>query len=262
MKEQPARSQVLTVVYWDRPTELSGAIEALATQRGLSVQHRPFLRSNPEQIPENEEKSRLLVVVELERLIWTSIDSTTWIEFLRMVNTAESILWVTQEGLVDGGNPEAVMVNGFFQSLDIGPQTKVASMDFEKAYPRDQTMAEWILYFENLLPTTCDKQIRQSGGKWLISRLVPDQGLSDDYARSTGAEESPVILPLKDVGPVEIWTNDPGRLSALVFREDDSFKEPLLPDSVEVKVKAVGMNMVVCMNLVMQLAVSHMTFRN
>ncbi|KAI2092193.1 hypothetical protein LOZ63_002180 [Ophidiomyces ophidiicola] len=241
---QPQREQTITVVHLSEPTQVSGHIEKLAIEQGLSVQHRRLVAEGLEKSEEWEGSGRIIVLAELERYIWSKIADQEWTEFQKMMRTAESILWVTQGGLMAGDEPEASLINGFFQCLDINPQMRVASMDFEKKAARDENMAWEILYRESLLPKEIDKQFRQQNGKWLVSRLLPDERLVEDFGRSQGIDQNAVATPLKELGPVQIGTTDPGRLTALVFRPDTSLRESLKAGYVEVEVKAVGMNMV------------------
>lgn len=234
------------MVHWSHPTEASRHIEQLARSRGLSVKHRALVEPGLTDAAEWDDAGRVIVLAELEKLIWKDIEGPAWLEFQKLMRAADSILWVTQGGLMAGVEPEAALVNGFFQCLDINPQMQVASMDFEKSSLRDEYMAAQILHYEDNLPEGRDKQYRQHEGRWLISRLVPDERLINDFARSEGTDQSPVLTPLKELGPVRISTTDAGRLSALVFRPDDALKGPLKPGYIEVKVKAIGMNMVVC----------------
>ena len=239
------REQTITVVHLFQPPKVSDHIEKLARDRGLSVKHRSLVEANSTSSSDWEGTGRVIVLAELERPIWKTIEEAAWLEFQKMMRTSESILWVTQGGLMAGADPEAALVNGFFQCLDINPQMRVASIDFEKSSPRDESMASQILHYENILPTVKDKQYRQHEGKWLISRLVPDERLINDFARSEGTDQSTVMTPLKELRPVRISTTDARRLSALVFRPDESLEGPLKLGHVEIKIKAVGMNMVV-----------------
>lgn len=239
------RDKTITVVHWLDPTCVSSHVETLAKERGYSVNHRSFVEDRSTSSAEWEGSGRIIVLAELERPLWKTIEPSTWLEFQRMTQKADSILWVTQGGLVAGNEPEASIVNGFLQCLDINPRVRAASMDFEMSSLRDRSMAEQILHYEHILPNGMDKQYRQHEGRWLISRLLPDQRLIEDFARSHGKDRSAINAPLTDLGPIRIATTDPGRLSALVFRPDKTLHGPLEPDHIEIKVRAVGMNMTV-----------------
>jgi len=241
----PARDDTITLVHLSELREVSHHIENLAAKRGIAVQHRPLVNQEWSALPEWTGTGRIIVIAELERPIWKTIDEQSFIEFQKMMRNAESILWVTQGGLMAGENPEAALINGFFQCLDINPQMLVASMDFETSAVEDEEMADQILHRESKMPNSRDKQFRQHNGRWLISRLLPDERLISDYSRSQGIDQSTLMVPLKDLGPVKISTTDAGRLSALVFLPDERFEDPLKIGEVEIQVKAVGMNMVV-----------------
>jgi NADPH:quinone reductase-like Zn-dependent oxidoreductase/NAD(P)-dependent dehydrogenase (short-subunit alcohol dehydrogenase family) len=245
LPQQPQREQDITLVHLSQPGPISQHLEKLVRAEGLSIQQRALVEHEFSESSEWVGSRRIIVLAELERYIWPTVTNEEWTEFQKMMRQADSILWVTQGGLMAGEEPEAALINGFFQCLDINPRMLVASMDFEKSSPRDEDMTRQILYREKLLPQEIDKQFRQHGGKWLISRLLPDQRLISEFNKSELIDQTATETPLKELKPVQISTTDPGRLSALVFRPDHQLLEaPLKPGEVQVEVKAVGMNMV------------------
>ncbi|KAG9230876.1 polyketide synthase [Amylocarpus encephaloides] len=223
----PARENTITLVHLTEPREISHRIERLASQSGISVQHRPLVNRIWVEEPDWKGTGRIIVVAELEH----DEDGREY--------------FVGHKGWNDGWRKfRGGLDNGFFQCLDINPQMKVASMDFEQTALEDEEMAEQILHRESKMPDSRDKQFRQHEGRWLISRLLPDQRLIDDFARSEKIDQSSVLVPLRELDPVKLSTTDAGRLSALVFLPDEGFEEPLKTGDVEIQVKAVGMNMV------------------
>ena len=244
--QQSQRELDITLVHLSQPGLISQHLEKLVRAEGLSIQQRALVEHKFSESSEWVGSSRIIVLAELERYIWPTITNEEWAEFQKMMQQADSILWVTQGGLMAGEESEAALINGFFQCLDINPGMLVASVDFEKSSPRDEDMARQILCREKLLPQEIDKQFRQYEGKWLISRLLPDQQLISEFNKSELIDQTAIKTPLKELGPVQISTTDPGRLSALVFRPDHQILEaPLEPGEVQIGVKAVGMNMVV-----------------
>lgn len=241
------RDSGITIVHLGQSSDLAGHLMELAWDQGLAVHQRALVQPGCQASQDWIGSKRIIVLAELERYIWPSVTEDEWNEFQKMMQAAESILWVTQGGLMSGEDPQASLVNGFFQCLDINPNIRAASMDFEKSSSRDRDMAWDILHREKLLPTEADKQFRQHQGKWVIPRLVPDERLNNDFNRVYHIDQTTRETPLKEAGPVRVGTTDAGRLSALVFRPDHQIIDTTLgPDEVQVDIKAVGMNMVVC----------------
>nr|POE79798.1 compactin diketide synthase mokb [Quercus suber] len=237
------REQSIALVCWEKPTAFSTHLEKVAREMGLSVEHRSFLDEGYKTCLDWTGSTRIIVIAELEKDFWHDVAEPAYGTLQKMTRTARSILWVTQGGLMKGKHPEASFVNCFFQSLDSDAALAAASMDFETSTVRDESMARQILYRElSLLRNRKEKQFRQCDGKWLVPRLVPENRLNNDFARAQGIDTSTAAVPLKDIGPVEISTTDPGRLTALHFRDDPTLSGPLPSRQVDVQVKAVGMN--------------------
>ncbi|KAK0613233.1 polyketide synthase [Immersiella caudata] len=243
-----AREKTITLVHLNEPKPIAFKIEQAAKEQGLSVIHRPLVQRDsagvPVNIPSWDGTSRVIVIAELERLIWSTIEEPEYLEFQKMAREASSILWVTQGGLMAGQYPEAAIVNGFFQCLDLKPDLTARSMDFELSTPHGSDMAREIIRREGIMHKSKDMQFRQHEGRWLIPRLLPDQRLVDDFARAQGDDISTLEKPLRELGPLQVSTTDAGRLSALVFKPDETKRGSLAPGHVEVQVKAYGMNYV------------------
>ncbi|KAF5679435.1 polyketide synthase [Fusarium heterosporum] len=236
--------RTVTLVHLNKVTPIAQEIEAAAQEQGLSIVHRPLVQTETDSSSAWNGTSRVIVIAELEKLIWPTIEEPAYLEFQKMVREVSSILWVTQGGLMEGQHPEAAIVNGFLQCLDLKPELTARSMDFELSAPRDLKMAREIIRRESIMHVSKDMQFRQQNGRWLVPRLLPDQRLIDDFSRSQGDDVTVEHKPLKDLGPLQVSTTDAGRLSALVFKPDETLSGSLEPGYVEVQVKAYGMNYV------------------
>lgn len=239
------RDQTITLVHLEKVTPIAREIENAAKQQGLTVYHRPLVQHDEPGSSAWDGTSRVIVIAELEKLIWPTIEEPAYLEFQKMVREVSSILWVTQGGLMEGQHPEAAIINGFLQCLDLKPDLTARSMDFELSTPRGLKMAREIIRRESIMHVSKDMQFRQHNGRWLVPRLLPDQRLTDDFSRSQGDDVSIVQKPLKDLGPLQVTTTDAGRLSALVFKPDEELTGALQSGYVEVQIKAYGMNYVV-----------------
>nr|ALQ32770.1 putative polyketide synthase [Fusarium aywerte] len=244
--EKPeARDRTITLVHLEKVTAIAREIEAAAKQQGLSVVHRPLVQTiEVDSSAAWNDNSRVIVIAELEEFLWPTIQEPAYLEFQKMVREVSSILWVTQGGLMEGQYPEAAIVNGFLQCLDLRPDLLARSMDFALETPRDLEMAQEIIRRESIMHVSKDMQFRQHNGRWLIPRLLPDQRLIDDFSRSQGDDVAVEHKRLKDLGPLQVSTTDAGRLSALVFKPDEQLSGALDSGYVEVQIKAYGMNYV------------------
>lgn len=165
------RDSGITIVHLGQLSDLAGHLTELAWGQGLWALVQPGYQASQDWVG----SKRIIILAELERYIWPSVTEDKWNEFRKMMQAAESILWVTHGGLMSGENPQASLVNGFFQCLDINPNIRAAFMDFEKSSPRDGDMAWNILHREKLIPTDAGKKFRQHRGKRAIPRLVADE---------------------------------------------------------------------------------------
>ena len=105
------------MVHLSKATDISYHIERLAREKGLSVRHRPLVDLDSAQFTEWEGTGRIIVLAELERPIWKAVGESSYLEFQKMMRVADSILWVTQGGLMAGADPEAALNKWVLQML-------------------------------------------------------------------------------------------------------------------------------------------------
>ena len=74
-----------------------------------------------------------------------------------------------------------------------------------------------------------------------ISRVVPDMELNEEFTLDTGSGRAEQDFPTS--GNVQLALETPGLLDTVYFRETPSCDIDLEADEVEIKVKAVGLNM-------------------
>lgn len=106
-------------------------------------------------------------------------------------------------------------------------------------------MAREILHRERILPHLQDTRYRQHKGRWLIPRLLPDQQLTEDWERLQGTSDIISSVELGEAGPLKLSAKGDGTLNKLVFEENTAVGSVLLSGHVEIRIKAVGVNMIV-----------------
>lgn len=248
MQEDCTESHI-TIVSWDEPSALARCIQVQARKQGAFVTQRPLIRSEGHETNAELNASRLIFLTELEDPPETCVECLDLVLTNRvssLIQHAKSLLWVVQNDCIGRNRPAPrLRLRERVVQDSPGVGLQMATMYFEAAADRNEAMAQEVLRREYLLPRSEDTEFHQFEGRWLIPRLLPDQRLTQDFARlpELDNEIEPVIL--KESGPLHLSTRYDGSLDALAFEKCTAMDGAILPGYLEVEVKAVGMNMTV-----------------
>jgi NADPH:quinone reductase-like Zn-dependent oxidoreductase/ubiquinone/menaquinone biosynthesis C-methylase UbiE len=196
-----------------------------------------------------------IVLSDLSR---PSFDAPTDNRFrkIKAIFTASAgVLWVTSGASFDCTNPTANMATGFARTVrsEYGNNT-VVTLDLD---PNAKTPSEWglsikaiqVLISRHLLQPlesgqseSTDREYAECGGKLIIPRVTPHNSLNRSLKSLLGNAE-PEMVPFEQNGQqlvVEVGT--PGLLDTITFVNDTRTDAELPAGSVEISVKAAGMN--------------------
>ena len=81
------------------------------------------------------------------------------------------------------------------------------------------------------------------GGFFYVERLLPEEGLNEEYRRRHRLEDDIQEYAVGDQGPLKACYGQPGLLSSLYFNNDPDFNDTLDDDWIEIKTQAIGLNM-------------------
>ena len=81
------------------------------------------------------------------------------------------------------------------------------------------------------------------GGFFYVERLLPEEGLNEEYRRRHRLEDDVQECAVGDQGPLKACYGQPGLLSSLYFSNDPDFSEALDDNWIEIKTQAIGLNM-------------------
>ncbi|KAI0403571.1 polyketide synthase [Xylaria palmicola] len=238
----------IMIVSRDKPTALANLIEDLARRQGASVIHKSLMSLGENETEVEMSASRLIFLAGLDQAADTGAedvdDPTITNRVALILQQADSLLWVTQRGLMRGDQTAGSRLHERVAQCAARAGVQVASMDFEAVVNRDEAMAGEILRRQALLPRSEDTEFRQLEGRWLIPRLLPDQRLTQAFAGAQGLGATTSRTVLGESGPLRLSTKGDGSLDALAFEKNTDVDGALPPGHLEIKVRAAGMNMI------------------
>ncbi|KAL8732943.1 MAG: hypothetical protein Q9181_003765 [Wetmoreana brouardii] len=171
----------------------------------------------------------------------------------RLLTGSALILWVTQGGGKAPSNPQHGMLQGLCRVCsNENPKITLvtATLDVPAGLVKRGKHADLILTalqrtILGIPQRSFEPEYMELDGMLHINRLVearlPNQHI---FTRT----KQPVCMQdLKGSPPLKLRINAPGLLDTLDFMEDTSFEEPLLPDDIEVEIRAIGVNFKECL---------------
>ena len=181
----------------------------------------------------------VVMLADLEGPLLATLQENELAAIQNLTGTASSILWVSPGGLLSGKKPEYAMAAGLARSIT----SEQVSLDFVTLdFDLETTTLPDVA---DIISTTAQRQIAKgesreseyyvSQGQLYISRLLPNDDINRVYAfDKEEAESTPFNPDTHLVGKVQS--------GKVVFEADESVKEPLAADHVEVKAIVCGLN--------------------
>lgn len=193
---------------------------------------------------------RLIVLVEADAPLFDSVTPAEWEGVQSLMKGANSVLWITNGALLSGGEPRFAMMSGIARGLRTETNAlRLSTLDLDQeVYNSNDEIYESILRLERKIFTSLDEQydieFRRKSRVTYFSRLRADEALNTLWtanAKSQIATESVQLSKLAGT-PLQVDIDQPGVLSTLYFQEDPDFHQSILDDSVQIQVKAAGVN--------------------
>ncbi|KAI1426421.1 hypothetical protein F5Y12DRAFT_713150 [Xylaria sp. FL1777] len=206
--------------------------------------------------------ARVVVFLEGDKDFLLDTEGYYLSTFQYLARTAATLICLTFCGFLKGRNPEGALIPGLLQTIGTeNPAGRFISIDVSINNSDTSTFESEDLVrciAEQLFQKTSEpdsedesqspdrEYVWQDGCLW-VSRAVPDVTLQSYAETPTSKDreqraENLSLQPLDAQGPVRAAFSTPGILSSLYFRPYTELLAPMLPDYIEVKVTAVGIN--------------------
>ena len=171
--------------------------------------------------------------------------TTRSFEGLKRLSQAAGVLWITG-GLL---SPNAGLVRGLARTLRVEFQVdKFVTLAIEDWSMPGDDLVEMIRrvteksFYEVCAGAEYDRELAVKGGVLHISRLVHDSNMNHNMTRETNAGSTYLQPFYQDGRPLRLTITNPGFLDTLSFATDERLASPLPEDSIEIEVKASGLN--------------------
>ncbi|PWY75103.1 polyketide synthase [Aspergillus heteromorphus CBS 117.55] len=158
-----------------------------------------------------------------------------------LVKSTKNLIWVNE----GGGHqpfPKYRLVDGLFRVL-AGEiyRVRLTTLSLERNTPREHQVDQIMKIIRSVTTDRdTDSEYTEIDGILHTSRLVPARSVSQDVAKKVLLQQR----EMKAYGsgpPMKMTIGSPGLLNTLQFVEDRTL-EPLGPDEIKIKVRAVGLN--------------------
>ncbi|KAI5864836.1 hypothetical protein GGS23DRAFT_465969 [Durotheca rogersii] len=227
------------------PGEDSGAVAELAKRLEKENQAPEVLSwSNLDKVTRGP-----LVIMDIEgNSLTTNFDTTRFSSIRKAFGSSHNILWVTSGA--NGSNPNAATVLGLSRSLrNEDAALKFVTLDLDsRTITNSSETAEKILRVLNSrlngVANSEDQELIERDGFIKIPRLVEHKELNEELVRDLAdVKKPPELEPLyQPKRPLRLQIGTPGLLDSLHFADVPDWEESLDADSVEVRIKAIGLN--------------------
>ncbi len=156
---------------------------------------------------------------------------------------ASVLLWITGGELFKGHRPKFSLILGLARSLMLErPSLSMPVLDIDDINNSLDVSTTNVIYvlrqaMQNSKP---EFEFRQKDGNLYISRFVPDISMNKRFSQTQNAESVPTTV--REAGHCELALKDTGQIDSIYFEQKPKINVDLEPHSVEVRVKAVGLN--------------------
>lgn len=235
----------------DDAEPLALRIRDQAREQGISVVHRCLAASDGDKVTGWPGSDRLIVVGDPDLAGTTDSAESVLAQAAWVLSQASGVVAVRRRTTMDleaETQPGRLTIDELVSQQSSRPGVKAITMEFEARDQHPDEMAREILRRAALLPQLRDNQFRQHGSRWLIPRLLPDQGLQQNWDRLQETDDRVSSVKLAGAGPLQLSAKGDGTLGKLGFETSPAADGTMPPGHVEVDVKAVGMSMVVSLS--------------
>lgn len=232
------------IVCEDLPTafplsKLHASIEALTGKAPVTL---PLKELKPE--------AKIYVVISELQAPWlANVDAEGFAAIQKLFTTAKGILWVVQGAYQDSCSPDGNMVIGLARTIRSETDLKFATIDLDPQRPdfgpdTSEIITEVFRSTFSSLSSVDDAEMEymERSGQLHVPRIISDDEMNS-FINGQLQESKPELQPFfqKD-RPLKLKISSPGLLDTLHFIDDYTLSAPLAESSVEIEVKAVGLN--------------------
>ena len=192
-----------------------------------------------------------IVLCELVRPVLRNPSPSDFAAMKRIFHESDGVLWVTHGALMESSKPDLNLVAGLARTVRVEKgDTMIVTLDLDAQTPLSGPVtAEKIFSVlmssfskKDVAATDIDNEYAERNGAIMIPRIVEDERV-DPHTLTTTELANPEPQPFyQTTRPLKAEIRTPGLLDSIRFVDDDSLSGDLPDHSVEVEVKASGIN--------------------
>ena len=190
---------------------------------------------------------------ELEVPLLHQLNEESFASLQSVLTSVKGILWVTNGGGATPAAPEYQVVDGLLRTLRTeNALLKVVTLALDPDKSNSGAAAQTV---QKVLYTTLTQEVNkfeteyvEQAGILHINRIVEADHMNGVIHKTTQPQEM-IVQPFgtTDKPPLALNFETPGLLDSLRFIEDVGAAKPLLPNQVEIEVRATGVNFMDCL---------------
>ena len=192
-----------------------------------------------------------IVLCELTRPVLRNPSPRDFTAIKRIFHESEGVLWVTHGALIESSQPDLNLVAGLARTVRLEKgDTTIITLDLDAQAPlagpvsAEKIFSVLMTSFGNndIGAMDLENEYAERNGAIMIPRFVEDERL-DSHTLTTTEVAVPEPQPFYQTRrPLKAEIRTPGLLDSIQFVDDDSLSGDLPDHSVEVEVKASGIN--------------------
>lgn len=202
---------------------------------GTSVDMVPLLKGI------ERKHSRIVLLVEVDEPLFTTITSAEWEAFKMLILNAQSALYVSRGDLLNHGAPEYAMMSGFVCAIHTEiPSSRLITVDLSGSDSHQVQDFENLVRLEEMATKYSpgdDFEYRSKAGVLYVSRMGSDIVLNAHAQQKLEASIHPVVMPLSEVKGRPLIGDIDRHSQAMIFTETSAAE--FLEDEIEIDVRAV-----------------------
>ena len=192
-----------------------------------------------------------IVMCELTRPVLRNPSPRDFAAIKRIFLESDGVLWVTHGALMESSKPDLNLVAGLARTVRVEKgDTMIVTLDLDaQASLSGPATAENIFSVlmtsfgkKDVGATDIENEYAERNGAIMIPRIVEDEHLESHTLTTTGSVVPELQSFFQKGRPLKAEIRTPGLLDSIQFVDDDSISGDLPDYSVEVEVKASGIN--------------------
>ncbi|KAF1948501.1 ketoacyl-synt-domain-containing protein [Byssothecium circinans] len=235
-QEPPAKDGTVYIVHGEDQDAIVNAVVSQLRTKAIDAVVSPLQSC---ELP-HDRRHRVIFVADLKRLTLADTTEDDYLRIKSIVQRASSLLWVTEQDVLTGKNPEAHIATGLIRMLITEhPESNFGIVHVDEGSSKD-TAAKIIADREHALHQgdTEHEHALQNEVAY-IPRLVYDTDMNQRYRAMHTTSPDLIEASLGSQGPLVATFETPGILSSLFFHQDSTSREALPEDFIEIKTAAV-----------------------